>query len=161
PGELKKWTKGRQNGQLVELPGLVKRRAAEAELFQKAETATAKSFSTPGSSALDAVEFWAVWCVNENCFVGRSYLQESAARDGAKKHRENATRQDRPDDPPHRAVAVAVRMGSDLNVRAADAVSAPASISYGQDITLPETNIQVIRGPEKFNLPNYGSSMGN
>jgi GH24 family phage-related lysozyme (muramidase) len=45
PVELKKWTKGRQNGQLVDLPGLVRRRAAEAELFQKTDTATAKSMS--------------------------------------------------------------------------------------------------------------------
>lgn len=160
PGELKKWTKGRQNGQLVELPGLVKRRAAEADLFQKAEAATAKSFSEPGSPAFTAVEFWAVWCVNENCFLPEIYLQESSARSAAQKHIENTTRENMP---PHRAVAMPIRMGSDLNVQAADAgvVAATASIAYGQDITVPETNIQVVRGPEKFELPNYGSSMGN
>ena len=37
PAEFKKWTKARQNGKLVDLPGLVKRRQAEAELFQKAQ----------------------------------------------------------------------------------------------------------------------------
>jgi GH24 family phage-related lysozyme (muramidase) len=35
PAELKKWTKARQNGQLIDLPGLVRRRAAEAELFSE------------------------------------------------------------------------------------------------------------------------------
>ncbi len=46
PTELKKWTKARQNGKLVDLPGLVKRRAAEAELFQKSvAAATAQSMS--------------------------------------------------------------------------------------------------------------------
>jgi hypothetical protein len=35
PGELRKWTKARQDGELIELPGLVKRRAAEAELFAR------------------------------------------------------------------------------------------------------------------------------
>ena len=46
PAELKKWTKARQNGQLIDLPGLVRRRAAEAELFQKTEAVTAQSLST-------------------------------------------------------------------------------------------------------------------
>ena len=160
PGELRKWTKGRQNGQLVELPGLVKRRTAEADLFQKVETTTAKSFSDPATPTFAAVEFWAVWCVNENCFLPEIYLQESSARAAAQKHIQNTTRENMP---PHRAVAMPIRMGSDLNVQPADAgaVSGAASISYGQDTTLPETNIQVIRGPEKFELPNYSSSMGN
>jgi hypothetical protein len=35
PKELRKWTKARQNGTLVDLPGLVKRRNGEAELFQR------------------------------------------------------------------------------------------------------------------------------
>jgi GH24 family phage-related lysozyme (muramidase) len=152
PTELKKWTKGNQNGQLVDLPGLVKRRAAEAELFQKPEAATAKSFSMLAGPFSDAVEFWAVWCVNENCFLPEIFLQEWSARAASQKHKDNTT---------HRAVATPIRMGSDLNVQPADAspVSAPASISYSQDV--PETTIQVIRGPEKFDLPNYGSSMGN
>ncbi len=46
PAELKKWTKARQNGALVDLSGLVKRRNAEAELFQKPESATTKSLSS-------------------------------------------------------------------------------------------------------------------
>ncbi len=50
PTELKKWTKARQNGQLVDLPGLVKRRAAEVELFQKA-AATAQSLSLSHSAS--------------------------------------------------------------------------------------------------------------
>ncbi|HEY2974825.1 MAG TPA: papain-like cysteine protease family protein [Pyrinomonadaceae bacterium] len=46
PMELKKWTKAHQNGKLIDLPGLVRRRAAEAELFQKPVTAaTAQSMS--------------------------------------------------------------------------------------------------------------------
>jgi GH24 family phage-related lysozyme (muramidase) len=43
PGELKKWTKARQNGVLVDLPGLVNRRNAEADLFQKPVTAATQS----------------------------------------------------------------------------------------------------------------------
>src|SRR4030095_9272186 len=64
PTELKKWTKGRQNGQLVELPGLVKRRAAEADLFTKAVPAAAQSFSMPSTPFSNGWDFWAVWCVN-------------------------------------------------------------------------------------------------
>ncbi len=45
PAELKKWVKGRQNGELVSLPGLVKRRDAEAVLFQKPATGMAQSLS--------------------------------------------------------------------------------------------------------------------
>ena len=33
PGEMRKWTKGRVDGQLVDLPGLVKRRNVEADVF--------------------------------------------------------------------------------------------------------------------------------
>jgi GH24 family phage-related lysozyme (muramidase) len=44
PGELKKWVKARKDGQLIDLPGLVKRRAAEAALFEKrVSPATAQS----------------------------------------------------------------------------------------------------------------------
>lgn len=46
PTEMKKWTKARQNGKLVDLPGLVRRRDAEAELFQKPGQATALSLSS-------------------------------------------------------------------------------------------------------------------
>jgi len=47
PSELKKWTMATQNGKLEELPGLVRRRAAEVELFQKvqSEMSTTKSLS--------------------------------------------------------------------------------------------------------------------
>lgn len=45
PTELRKWTKARQNGKLVDLPGLVKRRNAEAELFQKPVAATTQSLA--------------------------------------------------------------------------------------------------------------------
>lgn len=51
PAELKKWTKARQNGKLVDLPGLVRRRAAEAELFQKPAAATAQSLSLSHSAS--------------------------------------------------------------------------------------------------------------
>ena len=43
PTELKKWTKGRKDGRLVDLPGLVNRRNEEARLFG-ATSATAQSF---------------------------------------------------------------------------------------------------------------------
>ena len=45
PTEMKKWTKASQNGKLVDLPGLVRRRDAEAELFQRLAPATAQSLS--------------------------------------------------------------------------------------------------------------------
>lgn len=46
PSEMKRWNKGRdEQGNLIELPGLVKRRAAEAALFEKAVTSVAKSLS--------------------------------------------------------------------------------------------------------------------
>ncbi|TVM03483.1 MAG: hypothetical protein CV087_05025 [Candidatus Brocadia sp. WS118] len=43
PAELKKWTKARRNGNLVDLPELVSKRKAEAELFQKPGTSAAQS----------------------------------------------------------------------------------------------------------------------
>lgn len=46
PSEMKRWNKGRdENGNLIELAGLVKRRAAEATLFEKPVTSSAKSLS--------------------------------------------------------------------------------------------------------------------
>lgn len=45
PAEIKKWTKARVNGQLVDLKGLVKRRGEEAELFQKPVPAQSQSLS--------------------------------------------------------------------------------------------------------------------
>lgn len=48
PVELKKWTKGRVNGELVDLPGLVKRRQAEALLFTNGGNAAAQSLSLSG-----------------------------------------------------------------------------------------------------------------
>jgi GH24 family phage-related lysozyme (muramidase) len=45
PAELKRWTKANQNGKMIDLPGLVKRRAAEADLFQKAPVAGSQSLS--------------------------------------------------------------------------------------------------------------------
>ena len=50
PTELRKWTKARQNGKLIDLPGLVRRRAGEADLFQKPVAATAESLSFIGDS---------------------------------------------------------------------------------------------------------------
>jgi GH24 family phage-related lysozyme (muramidase) len=43
PRELKKWSKARQDGKLIDLPGLVNRRAAEATLFQTPAAAAAQS----------------------------------------------------------------------------------------------------------------------
>ncbi len=61
PAELKKWTKARENGQLVDLPGLVKRRAAEAELFDRpvpnSDGAVAQSLSGVFGQAFGAVEY--------------------------------------------------------------------------------------------------------
>ena len=55
PAELRKWTKARKDGQVVELPGLVKRRTAEAELFAK-PVATAQSLSLL-AGAMGAVDY--------------------------------------------------------------------------------------------------------
>ena len=154
PTELKKWTKARQNGQVVDLPGLVKRRAAEAELFVKAEAVTAQSFSGGLGPSGGGFSFWAVWCQSEGYFLPEIFLNERAAQSSAQRHTEQTT---------HPAYAREVRMGDNINAQPLDAaaVSKPASYSYGQDITLPETNIQVIRGPENFNLPNHSAAMGN
>jgi len=118
PTELKKWTKGRQNGQLVDLPGLVKRRASEAELFQKPRAGRSTEHVRvrdvavgvcrrtvricPGAiGAIELYDFWAVWCVNENCFLPEIFLSERAAQSSAQQHQANTT---------HRAVATVVRM---------------------------------------------------
>ena len=55
PVEMRKWTKARKDGQVVELPGLVKRRAAEGELFTK-PVAAAQSLSLL-SGAMGAVDY--------------------------------------------------------------------------------------------------------
>ncbi len=44
PAEIRKWTKGRVNGALVDLPGLVTRRDREANLFSTPVTAGAQSY---------------------------------------------------------------------------------------------------------------------
>jgi GH24 family phage-related lysozyme (muramidase) len=49
PGELKKWTKARRDGKLVDLPGLVNRRTAEATLFNAPPAATAQPAATTQS----------------------------------------------------------------------------------------------------------------
>jgi GH24 family phage-related lysozyme (muramidase) len=49
PGEMKRWTKATKDGKVIELPGLVKRRAAEAALFQQAPASTSQSFSVGGA----------------------------------------------------------------------------------------------------------------
>jgi GH24 family phage-related lysozyme (muramidase) len=55
PSELRKWTKARQKGQLIELPGLVKRRDAEAKLFerpvQSTDAGVAQSLSVDATHA--------------------------------------------------------------------------------------------------------------
>jgi GH24 family phage-related lysozyme (muramidase) len=56
PAELRKWTKAHQNGHVVELPGLVRRRAAEAELFAKPAQAAAQAFSLR-AGAMGAVDY--------------------------------------------------------------------------------------------------------
>jgi GH24 family phage-related lysozyme (muramidase) len=43
PAEIKKWTKAKVNGKMVDLPGLVSRRNAEAALFVTSSMATAQS----------------------------------------------------------------------------------------------------------------------
>lgn len=52
PTEIRKWTKGRVNGQLVDLPGLVTRRNREANLFTTPTTATSQSIAW-GMSAVN------------------------------------------------------------------------------------------------------------
>jgi GH24 family phage-related lysozyme (muramidase) len=60
PRELKKWVKARKDGQLIELPGLVKRRAAEADLFEKkaapaaAQSVWSRQQDTPPQSPFPA-----------------------------------------------------------------------------------------------------------
>ncbi len=51
PGEMKRWTKAHQNGAVVDLPGLVRRRQAEADLFQRPPipAAAAQSLSRLGA----------------------------------------------------------------------------------------------------------------
>ena len=58
PLELRKWCKVHQDGKLVDLPGLVKRRAAEAELFQKPALASGQSrpMSVPGRTTYSAAQ---------------------------------------------------------------------------------------------------------
>jgi GH24 family phage-related lysozyme (muramidase)/uncharacterized protein YycO len=48
PAELRKWTKARRDAALVDLPALVERRAAEAELFRKPETSSGQSLIAAG-----------------------------------------------------------------------------------------------------------------
>jgi GH24 family phage-related lysozyme (muramidase) len=52
PAEMKKWTKARKDGQLVDLPGLVKRRAAEAELFLRPVVPASQGQSLAGQGRL-------------------------------------------------------------------------------------------------------------
>jgi len=92
-------------------------------------------------------DFWAVWCVNENCFLPEIFLSQYAAQQSAQRHMELL--------PEHRARAILVQMGNDLGVRAADAGTAPSA--YGER----DVNIQAIRGPEDFTLPDYHTSTGN
>jgi len=73
----------------VDFPGLMNRRAAEAEPFQKPVAAVSQSMSALAILSSDACDFWAVWCVNENCFLPEIYLQALAAQTAAQKHGEN------------------------------------------------------------------------
>ncbi len=61
PTEMRKWTKARQNGHVVELPDLVKRRDAEAALFQKpvpsADTSASQSLGGPLVLGLSGVDY--------------------------------------------------------------------------------------------------------
>jgi GH24 family phage-related lysozyme (muramidase) len=61
PTELKKWTKSRVNGNLVDLPGLVKRRNAEAELFQRPVGAASQSLSEPTTVRASLVALLDKW----------------------------------------------------------------------------------------------------
>jgi GH24 family phage-related lysozyme (muramidase) len=56
PAELRKWTKARKDGQLVDLPGLVKRRDAEAELFAR-PVRPASAAQSLFAAALTAVDY--------------------------------------------------------------------------------------------------------
>lgn len=51
PDELKKWTKARIGSQLVDLPGLVRRRVAEAALFQTNAAESQMPWSRPAQSS--------------------------------------------------------------------------------------------------------------
>lgn len=52
PTELRKWTKGRVNGQLVDLPGLVARRNEEANLFAGTTSASQSFFNLSNATAV-------------------------------------------------------------------------------------------------------------
>jgi Papain-like cysteine protease AvrRpt2/Phage lysozyme len=56
PPELRKWTKARQNGHVIDLPELVRRRNAEAELFARADGAPAPPAGAV-SQSLGAVDY--------------------------------------------------------------------------------------------------------
>lgn len=60
PAEIKKWTKARQNGQVVDLPELARRREAEAALFQKpapADPAASQSMSGNFARGLSGIDY--------------------------------------------------------------------------------------------------------
>jgi GH24 family phage-related lysozyme (muramidase) len=52
PAELRKWTKGRVNGQLVDLPGLVNRRNDEANLFAGTTSTTQSLYNWSNATAV-------------------------------------------------------------------------------------------------------------
>jgi N-acetylmuramoyl-L-alanine amidase len=108
---------------------------------------------TPSPSTTGIGDFWAVWCVTESCFLPEIYLRQSSAQTAAQRHIEIY--------PDHRAAAVLVRMGTDLNVQTADGpgTNPPSTIGYGQQ-QVPDINIQNIYCPRDFTLPNYQSSTG-
>jgi hypothetical protein len=85
--------------------------------------------------AAGAFDFWAVWCRNEECFIGGIWFTQQAAAAEASRHMR--------DQPGHRAYAVLLSMGSDQANMAG--IQAPR---FGEVVTVPETHIRVI-GPEQ------------
>jgi hypothetical protein len=54
--------------------------------------------------------FWAVWCYNENCFVGSIWLDEQSAQRDASRHSQNTAYSGNPEG--HQCRATYVEMGS-------------------------------------------------
>jgi len=73
PDELAKWTKGRVNGQLTDLPGLVRRRNAEAQLFQNGNYSTGQG-NFPGSDSFGNQRYGVAKTTSVS---GRSFAQSA------------------------------------------------------------------------------------
>ena len=79
PSELKKWTKSRGNGQLVDLPGLVRRRGAEADLWQRPIPAQGQSLSVSCRGVSLSLDKWDI--IAKSVFGDSSYDDYAVAKE--------------------------------------------------------------------------------